>query len=88
MSWRDAELFQLGFDDGECSLGDEAPGLYVELNPVFRLHAVTPQLGQGRVAVQSIHFRKDFLRRRWMRGSSPRMTAGQAFGGGARMADT
>jgi hypothetical protein len=32
------------------------------------------QLGRARVAVQSILFVKSFLRRRWMRGSGPRMT--------------
>jgi hypothetical protein len=34
----------------------------------------TAQLGQARVAVQSIDLRKDVLRRRWMPGSSPGMT--------------
>src|SRR5262245_19394781 len=34
----------------------------------------TAQLGQARVAVQSIDLRKNFLRRRWMPGSSPGMT--------------
>src|SRR5262249_26609909 len=34
----------------------------------------TAQLGQARVAVQSILFAKKFLRRRWTRGSSPRVT--------------
>src|SRR3989442_1894930 len=35
----------------------------------------TAQLGQARVAVQSINLCKELLRSRWMRGSSPRMTA-------------
>src|SRR5690349_1781878 len=51
------------------------PGLTPQVGFTRLAAHYTAQLGQARVAVQSILFAKTFLRRGWTRGSSPRVTA-------------
>src|ERR1700756_4695216 len=50
------------------------PGLRPQVGFTRLAAHYTAQLGQARVALQSILFAKKFLRRRWTRESSPRVT--------------
>src|SRR5262245_62826118 len=52
------------------------PGLTPQVGFTRLAAHYTAQLGQARVAVQSILFAKKFLRRGWTRGSGPRVTEG------------
>src|SRR6202035_5030850 len=61
-----------------AKLRSSLPGLTPQVG-LARLAALNDaELGQARVPMQSINLRKNLSRRRWMRGSSPRMTGGDA----------